>query len=387
MNLVELYRRKLDNQKLSLQEFEAGEAVLRSRPSKMIIELTQNCNFRCVMCDQVQNKLFPQYAHYNSKLNMSQDLFDRIAEELFPTAYFVDLRGFGESLIHPQWGAIVEKLAAYPLIDWHLVTNLSLKNDAMWEKLVQNRFILGISFDGATQKTFEKIRVRSHFENILHNLKIVSDAVNRLGQGFLYFIVVVQEWNMHELSDIVKLAEKHGVRDVQFKVIHPGPHQMHLGPWTNEVGVHIARAVETGIEAGVRVTINDSVLLKDTEPERARKAAEISYPIPVLNFRAPEGADVGETHDLMAAVRDMSRVSVHKKCFKGYHYTYIASDGKVGNCNHMMNPSMHEMGDLNQSSFEEIWNGEPYKYFRVSLRRGMPFDHRCSWCFDHRLED
>ena len=73
-------------------------------PSTLIIELTRNCNGHCIMCSRKKSK-------YNPKLNMPLELFKKIADETFPHAKNIDLRGFGESTLIPNF--LATKLASF----------------------------------------------------------------------------------------------------------------------------------------------------------------------------------------------------------------------------------------------------------------------------------
>lgn len=389
------YRRKVLNQELSLREFAEKKTILKSRPSKAIVELTENCNFRCIMCAQ---SFEPKYKKYSPKLNMPLELFDKVAAALFDDTYFVDLRGFGESVILPHWPELLSRLESYPMTNWHLVTNLSVPRDLVWERMMRMGFMLGVSIDAATQKTFEEIRVRSHFHTIIHNLELVTDCARRFNQGHVYFIVTVQKRNVEELEQIVALAARYNVREVQFKMVRQFDGALKHDEMIEEsqkpaLARALACCLKLAAERGVRLTLNDTELLDCVEGPTAQKAAAI----PILEelklvFPPPPGFDpeFERQHPWTpsaASVLDSIQVSKNKRCFKPYHFTYVGTDGRVGTCNHMMNPDILEMGNLSHQSFEEIWNGYDYQLFRHSLVNATPTDPRCQWCFEHRMDD
>src|SRR5262249_40524007 len=152
------------------------------------VELTQNCNFRCVMCAQSWE---PRFAKYNPDYNMPRALIDAIAEQLFPTAVNVDLRGFGETTTLPYWPELVEELERFPYIEWNLVSNLSLSRESTWDQMMKSNFVVGGSIDGASPETFESIRVGGNFQRTRHTLAVVRDAIRRHRAGYLYFISVI----------------------------------------------------------------------------------------------------------------------------------------------------------------------------------------------------
>lgn len=389
------YRRKVLNQELSLREFAEKKTILKSRPSKAIVELTENCNFRCVMCAQ---SFEPKYKKYSPKLNMPLELFDKVAAALFDDTYFVDLRGFGESVILPHWPEIVDRLERYPMTNWHLVTNLSLPRDQVWERMMRAGFMLGVSLDAATPKTFEEIRVRSHFSTILRNLELVTDCARRFDLGHVYFIVTVQKRNVDELEQIIELAARFDVREVQFKIVRQFDGALKHDEMVQEsqkaaLRASLDRCLDLALERGLRLTLNDAELLEGVDRVKVRKALapsvleRLQLPFPPRPDFDPEFESQHPWAPSAARVLESIRVSENKTCFKPYHFTYVGTDGRVGTCNHMMNPDILEMGNLAHQSFEEIWNGYDYQLFRHSLVSAAPNDPRCAWCFEHRLDD
>lgn len=394
LSLSEIYKKKILNQVLSIQEFKEGKLIVKSRPSKAIVELTENCNFSCIMCMQAFD---PKYDKYNPKYNMSLEMFEKVAEALFDTTYFVDLRGFGESVIIPYWPEILNKINQYPLINWHLVTNLSLPKDEIWDRMVQNGFILGISFDASTKETFETIRKRSRFEVILHNLEVLQTSRKTHQKGFDYFIVTVQKKNIFELKGIVEIAAKYGVSEVQFKMVRQfdGPiHHQEMIPEGSysDLKHEIEQALDLGINTGVRVTVNDEEMCRGISTELLQKAQATPAKQYKLNFSPPDDVENEFLNKypwskIDSEVLSTFKVAKNQKCFKPFYFTYITPDGKVSTCNHMMNPDIFEVGNLNYQDFDEIWNSSEYQTFRKSLITARPIDPRCQWCLKHRVED
>jgi radical SAM protein with 4Fe4S-binding SPASM domain len=372
------------------EDFQAGSRISRAKPFKSIIELTRNCNFRCLMCPQ---SWWPEFEKYRPELNMSPEVFLRVAAELFPWATFVDLRGFGETTILPYWPEVVDELQKHPFVEWHLVTNLSLPRPETWRKMIRTGFTLGFSCDGATQATFETIRRRSRFATILENLEILQEAIAQERRGYVYFISTIQRRNFHEMAALVELAARFGVTEVQFKWVHPRDHHEGIEDLAAEtLNPQVRRSIDAALAAGVRVTFNDWRFLRGIDPALAAEASrERSRLRPYTLPEVPPGEEklwneLGLSQ-LFDRLHEATRVSEKRRCFKPFHFAYVDYSGKLGTCNHMMHPDAKIMGDLATQSFEEIWNGSPYREFRGELLEARPEDPRCRWCFEHRLED
>ena len=99
------------NRTLNITEFQRGAVELESLPLAVFMELTQNCNLKCPYCRSS--------GHFQASWNMPLSLFRRVAEEIFPTALLVDLRGWGESTILKEFPEFISITTDYgPQFVW-----------------------------------------------------------------------------------------------------------------------------------------------------------------------------------------------------------------------------------------------------------------------------
>ena len=200
----------------SWRAFNDGKTLLEGLPFRASIELTRNCNFRCVMCPQ---SWMPEYAVYRPELNMGPELFGRVASELFPHLEYAHLQGFGESVISPHFPRILDLCESYAArggggrLRFGLVTNLGRRDDGLWLRMARMGFQIRFSCDGATREVFEAIRRRSSFELILHNLGLLGKT------GSLSFNVTLQKANWRQMTLFVELAARYGVKEVLFSSV------------------------------------------------------------------------------------------------------------------------------------------------------------------------
>jgi len=74
--------------------------------------------------------------------------------------------------------------------------------------VIDNLHELGVSIDGASKDTYEKLRMGGKWDKINENLEYISELKHKHQFRFtLYF--VVQKDNYHEMEDIVSLGEKY----------------------------------------------------------------------------------------------------------------------------------------------------------------------------------
>lgn len=374
MSLAALYRRKVLNQKKSLEEFDRGALELESRPSKVIVELNK----------------YELWRHARpSQAAMPLELFKKTAAALFGDAYFVDLRGFETPSVAPIAHAVLDECARHPLVNWHLFTHLTLKDPTLWPKIAKLGFMLGFACDGVTRESTSAVRPTADFELTMRNIELAAEAIADAGRGFIYMIVTIQRENMRELPAIMRLAKQHGIRQVQFKVLKDFTD---AAAASGSLGTLVNECLEFALANAIRLSINDQELFQGVEIAKIVRAMKQPIPDPALNFPPPGSLDPEFTaanpwNQLDVRVIDRARVSVYKNCFKPYHFAHIAPDGVVGTCNHMLDPYIVEMGDLKTTAFADIWNGPKYQAFRKALMSARPTDPRCKWCFEHRLTD
>lgn len=142
-------------------------------PVRLWVELTSNCNYRCIMCP---NKDLSK----EDRGFMDLDLYKKILDEAHTFVFDINLAHRGESLLHPH---LVEAIryAKKKKIFTRLHTNGSLLSENLSKEIIQaglNR--ISFSFDGYDKGTYEKIRRGGNFDktvaNIIRFLELKKEA-------------------------------------------------------------------------------------------------------------------------------------------------------------------------------------------------------------------
>ncbi len=132
-------------------------------PSRLWIELTNNCNLHCEMC---LNKFLPP----RSKGFMNLDLFKKLIDEVGGRVHDAYFHHRGESLLHPQIFDMIS-YAKEKGIYTRLHTNATLLDEERSKKLLESGLdFLSFSFDGYDKETYEGIRLGATFEVTLSNI-------------------------------------------------------------------------------------------------------------------------------------------------------------------------------------------------------------------------
>ncbi|MFI9388543.1 radical SAM protein [Kutzneria sp. NPDC052558] len=336
---------RIANRSRNTMEFDQRATVLDSLPRVLFIELTENCNLSCPMCRSA--------GPFRPSRNMSAELFDRVAEELFPTAEIVDLRGWGESTILKRFPQFVDKTLEYGC-RIKLVTNLTVPNEDMWRKLVRNRALIGVSFDAGDQETFELLRRGAKFPVVKRNLEILADEGRESGVGTdgIHLNVVIQPAALPNLPQIVRIA------------------------------------ADLGIKVRINPLSADSADPDNLVYHRERMLEALSE---MADVAVAESVDV----QINAALDPLWADDLHadKTCTHPWMYCYVNYGGRVGFCDHLIGApaEQHLLGDLTTTSFADIWNGPAYQELRAAHGRGREGlagrYEECNWCYHNRYVD
>lgn len=332
---------KAANAQLNRHEYDAGITLLRSRPRALFVELTRGCNLTCPMCRSDRLSV--------AKFSMSDATFRRIANELFPTAELVDLRGWGESLILPD---VLERMAVVRSFGarMRIVTNLAFRRDDVLRALALHDADVDVSLDTTDEAMLRRLRGGADRETILRNLRFLLEAYGHPLR--IRVLVAVQRPAIPTLPKLIEDLANLGVRRVTFFSVSAEP----------ESELSLCHQ-ESNLDAAVR--------------ECGRIAGEAKVALTL-------GTKLGSSPDNLAGI---------PACLHPWAYCYFAYDGQVSFCDHLIGPSNADyiVGNLTATTFEEVWNGAALQRIRAEhLGERKPtvqqFRH-CSWCYKEKHVD
>lgn len=169
---------------------------LEDRPYHVSLELTSICNAKCIMC--------PRHNMEREMKVMDFNLFKKIINECAELGVIrFGLNGYGEIFTAKKYYSqyidyLQEKIP-------HAVILINTNGSLMWEEQAQYLIdkkidTVHIDIDGATQKTFELIREKLNFEDVVDNVKRLVSL--KRAQGKIYPKVrvgmIIQKENEHE---------------------------------------------------------------------------------------------------------------------------------------------------------------------------------------------
>lgn len=171
--------------KLYLAYIRRAETVPRL-PSRIWIEPTPSCNFKCGHCPNGMDVKFPTGL-------MPMDLFKKVIDELEGSVYDVNLFHRGESLIHPKLADMVAYCSGKGM-HTRLHTNAGLLTRERARKLIEAGLsYISFSVDGYTKEVYDHVRLGGDFDETVENIQNFLSLKKEMGREKPYTILQVME--------------------------------------------------------------------------------------------------------------------------------------------------------------------------------------------------
>ncbi|MBE0597837.1 MAG: radical SAM protein [Desulfuromonadales bacterium] len=320
------------NSELNHQEYLRQSMVLASRPRRLVFELTNRCNFHCIMCGREA----AQFTGCDLPLAVIQRF-----EPWFPHIEEVTLHGWGEGTLHPEFTAILAYLNRFPTLRKYFVTNGSTLDHIAEPVFRHHVDLIALSLDGASAATNDGIRKNGSLERQLASLRRLLAEKQRRGLDYPYvnFVFTAMRRNLAELPAMVDLAHQLGVPEI--KVVY-------LTIFTPEL------LAETLLDrqAEVRAVFAE-----------ARHRAESRG----IKLKLPEIQGEGE-----AGAAD------HRTCPFPWRDLYVGSDGQLRPCQ----SSPLQLGSvLEGESLQQVWNSPAMQALRRGVNDEVSMPAGCRRCY------
>lgn len=292
---------------------------VRGLPISLSIEPTTSCNLRCPECPSGLRS-------FTRPTGMLEEgLFKKVIDELSPSLSYLTFYFQGEPYLNPRFLHMVKYVSAKNIYTSTSTNAHYLKDESAKATVQSGLDRLIISIDGTSQETYESYRVGGSLEKVIEGTKNIlhwKKELRSLTPHVVFQFLVVKP-NEHEIPTVYQLAKELGVDQVVLKT------------------------------AQIHDFKNGSSLMPALDMySRYKKNGDDSYSIknPLLN-----------------------------QCWKMWQSCVITWDGKVVPCC-FDKDATHVMGDLNFQTFQEIWLGEKYNKFRVSLLKSRDEIEMCKNC-------
>ena len=318
----------------------AGAAEL---PRFVQIEPVGQCNLRCRMCPiQFRTDGTPG----EPPAFMDFAVFTRLIDQ-FARLTELHLQGMGEPLMHPRFFDMVRYAAARG-IEVSTNSNLTMLSERRARECVDSGLHrIHVSLDGASARTYEYIRVRARFAQVLRNIGRLAHARSVAGSTLpeICMVAVAMRANLHELPDLVRLARELQVDRLSVQ------HLCH--------------------------DFGESSLPEKYRPMRAFVESET-----LLNEDAARVEHYFATARNLAAALDVdlrlpnlhpvARPGAGPRCDWPRRGSYLSYAGDAMPCCMVATPDRINFGNMASAGVTQVWNNADYRKFRAQLESDTP---------------
>ncbi len=206
------------------------QPYLKKYPKVIVLGIDESCNLLCPSCRSTRIS-YTSGEKYSSK----KAIFDKVIAEFFPTPHNEEITIILNSAGDIFGSKITRDFmfdfdpTPWPNFKLNIMTHGVLFTKKYWDKmhLWHNKInTFNISFDAATEETYDKIRVGGDWTTLLENCRLIYKNIDQY--KFLSMDFVVQDLNYKEIPDFVELINREfPMAKVMFKVV------VDWGSWDN----------------------------------------------------------------------------------------------------------------------------------------------------------
>lgn len=289
-------------------------------PVSISFEPTTSCNLRCPECPSGLR----QFTRPTGMLK--KDFFTETIDDIHRHLLYLIFYFQGEPYLNTDFLDMV-KYASKKGIYTATSTNAHYLTDEAARKTIESGLDrLIISIDGTTQDVYQQYRVGGHLDKVLEGARNIVKWKKELKSKtpFVFFQFLVVKPNEHQVEDIKRLAKEIGVDEVRFKT---------------------AQVYNFENDPNQLIPENDTY-------SRYKKTTDGKY---------------------------AAKNKLANHCWKLWHANVITWDGLVVPCC-FDKDAMHQLGNLKNESFKNIWHNSNYKQFRSELMSSRKNIDICSNC-------
>ncbi len=296
------------------------KAVQWGMPISISFEPTTSCNLRCPECPSGL-RAFTRPTGMLKK-DFFRETIDQISKDLTYLVFYFQ----GEPYLNPDFLNMVQ-YAASKKIYTATSTNAHYLHDAAAKRTVESGLDrLIISIDGTTQDTYQQYRVGGRIDKVLEGAANVVKWKKALKSKtpFIIFQFLVVRHNEHQIEEVHKLAKEIGVDQVRLKT---------------------AQVYDYETDPNQLIPIN-----KKYSRYTKNKDGKMEF-----------------------------KGNNQNHCWRLWHDPVITWNGAVVPCC-FDKDAQHQLGDLQQQNFKELWKNKKFKTFRSQVLQSRKNIDICANC-------
>jgi len=172
------------------------------------LAIDDSCNLRCPSC-RAGLIFHKEGSAYNLGIKLADSINEWLYDYKFPLQ--VHIGSDGDPFASHVYRYFMEQTPERNNIKYSILTNALMFKEfhTRVPYVINNMEELGVSIDGASKETYEKLRLGGKWDKINENLECISQLKKKHNFRFILHFVV-QKGNYHEMEDIIELGKHYG---------------------------------------------------------------------------------------------------------------------------------------------------------------------------------
>ncbi len=172
------------------------------------LAIDDSCNLRCPSC-RTGLIFHKEGSAYNLGIKLADSINEWLYNYKFPLQ--VHIGSDGDPFASHVYRHFMEQTPERNNIKYSILTNALMFKEfhTRVPYVINNMEELGVSIDGASKETYEKLRLGGKWDKINENLECISQLKKKHNFRFILHFVV-QKGNYHEMEDIIELGKHYG---------------------------------------------------------------------------------------------------------------------------------------------------------------------------------
>ena len=172
------------------------------------LAIDDSCNLRCPSC-RTGLIFHKEGSAYNLGIKLADSINEWLYDYKFPLQ--VHIGSDGDPFASHVYRHFMEQTPERNNIKYSILTNALMFKEfhTRVPYVINNMEELGVSIDGASKETYEKLRLGGKWDKVNENLECISQLKKKHNFRFILHFVVQKE-NYHEMEDIIELGKHYG---------------------------------------------------------------------------------------------------------------------------------------------------------------------------------
>lgn len=352
----------------ALQEFKERKVVLESPPPVVYLESVRGCVYTCAMCHIRGTK--PVRA--DEKLLSAMEPYYKDMEVLA-------IHGLGEPLL-ADLDYFVGQAEKHDLV-LHMNTTGFFLNKKVSQLLARTRLSIRFSIHSGRPETYRKI-MGQDFTRVKNNIAYLLEQCDATGKKpYFGFSFIVMQENIDEIEDFLRLAAELGIPEVRFQKLNPNFYSL-KGQKMPDRDFHFRYYDQ----------FNRNVMrtFLERKPHLDAVGKELGLNIgwgtmPTKLFQGYNWKSTVNSASRSLTGRNLFPLQLRKgACLAPWFgQLLVRQSGKVSLC---CAAPQYVLGNLNEHSLQEIWNGPRMREVREVFSQGK-IPRVCGYCHGFMFEN